>query len=121
PIESATRTVAMVFAHTIVDAPKNGAMSLAAAISDPRVETPTVKTMARSRRGCGRSSSTARTLEYGRFAAAKATDGGAGARSSGAGGAAARDARLLPVAGADGARADRPHAVAVPRPRLPGP
>src|SRR5687767_14086012 len=94
-------------------------MSRAAAISAPRVETPTVKTIARSRRRLGRSSGTARTLEYGRFGAAKGTDGRAGAGASGAGGAAPRDARLLPRSGADGARADPPHAVAVPRPRLP--
>ena len=40
PIDSATSTVAIVLAHTMVDAPKNGASSRAAAISAPRVDTP---------------------------------------------------------------------------------
>src|SRR5918995_905357 len=77
-MESATSTVAIVFAHTIVDAPKKGAMSRAAAISAPRVETPTVKTIARSRRRLVRS-----------------------------------------APGPHGPRADRPCAMAVPRPGLP--
>src|SRR5215207_9062653 len=54
-MESATRTTAIVFAHTIVDAPKNGAISRAAAISAPSVEVPTTKTSSSrggSRRAC---------------------------------------------------------------------
>src|SRR3954468_7263453 len=46
----------MVFAHTTVDAPKNGAISRAAAISAPRVAIPTAKTSSSSggsvRGGC---------------------------------------------------------------------
>src|SRR4051812_49855787 len=38
----------MVLAHTIVEAPKNGAISRAAAISAPSVEAPTTKTRASS-------------------------------------------------------------------------
>src|SRR5919106_290874 len=47
-MESATRTIAIVFAHTIVDAPKNGAISRAAAISAPSVALPTTKTSSSS-------------------------------------------------------------------------
>src|SRR3954447_10962605 len=43
-IESATRTVAMVLAHTMVLAPNHGASSRAAAISAPRLAMPTQKT-----------------------------------------------------------------------------
>src|ERR671910_689908 len=43
-MESATSTIAIVFAHTIVESPKNGAISLAAAISAPSVEVPTTNT-----------------------------------------------------------------------------
>ena len=49
-MDSATRTVAIVLAQTIVDAPKNGAISRAAAISAPRVDTPTEKTTRYRRR-----------------------------------------------------------------------
>src|SRR5215204_1982899 len=98
----------MVFAQTIVEAPKNGAMSLAAAISAPRVDTPTVNTIARSRRTLVRSASTAATLEYGRFGSVEGTDGGARAPSSGPRRPAPRHARLLPRARAVGPRPDRP-------------
>src|SRR3954447_4272599 len=47
-MESATSTTAIVFAHTIVEAPKNGAISRAAAISAPSVEDPTTKTSSSS-------------------------------------------------------------------------
>src|SRR5215210_480358 len=40
--------MAMVFAHTIVEAPKNGAISRAAAISAPSVEAPTTNTSSSS-------------------------------------------------------------------------
>ena len=40
--------MAIVFAHTIVDAPKNGALSRAAAISVPSVAIPTLKTRSSS-------------------------------------------------------------------------
>src|SRR5918993_4478150 len=43
-MESATRTIAIVFAHTIVESPKNGAIRRAAAISAPSVEVPTTNT-----------------------------------------------------------------------------
>src|SRR5215203_2785882 len=43
-MESATSTIAIVFAHTIVESPKNGAISRAAAISAPSVEVPTTNT-----------------------------------------------------------------------------
>ena len=44
PIESATRTTPIVFAQTIVEAPKNGAISRATAISAPSDPVPTTKT-----------------------------------------------------------------------------
>src|SRR5215207_6432223 len=108
----------MVFAQTIVEAPKNGAISLAAAISAPRVDTPTVNTIARSRRTLVRSASTAATLEYGRFGSAQ-PDGAARAPSPGARCPAPRHARLLSRAGAVGPRAHRPRPVAVPPAVLP--
>ena len=40
---SATRTIPIVFAQTIVEAPKNGAISRAAAISAPSEPVPTTK------------------------------------------------------------------------------
>src|SRR3954447_9665169 len=43
-MESATSTTAIVFAHTIVEAPKNGAIRRAAAISAPSVDAPTTNT-----------------------------------------------------------------------------
>src|ERR687893_2162219 len=45
---SATRTIAIVFAQTIVEAPKNGAISRAAAISAPSVDVPTTNTSSSS-------------------------------------------------------------------------
>ena len=55
PTDNATNTTAIVFAHTTVDAPKNGAINRAAAISAPNVDTPTTNTNTSSR---GRPSST---------------------------------------------------------------
>src|SRR3954447_18850582 len=47
-MESATSTTAIVFAHTIVEAPKNGAINRAAAISAPSVDAATTKTRSSS-------------------------------------------------------------------------
>jgi hypothetical protein len=44
PSERATSTTPIVFAQMIVEAPKNGAISRAAAISVPRLAVPTTKT-----------------------------------------------------------------------------
>src|SRR5215217_5523560 len=44
PTDNATRTTPIVLAQTIVEAPKNGATSRAAAISAPRLAAPTTKT-----------------------------------------------------------------------------
>jgi hypothetical protein len=53
--------MAIVFAHTIVEAPKNGAISRAAAISAPSVAVPTLKTSSSSggsvRRAAGEAAS----------------------------------------------------------------
>src|SRR4030095_11079650 len=46
---SATRTTPIVFAHTIVEAPKYGARRRASAISAPRLAAPTTKTTSSSR------------------------------------------------------------------------
>src|SRR3954447_6745845 len=48
PTDSDTSTTPIVFAHTIVDAPKNGAIRRAAAISAPSVAMPTEKTSSSS-------------------------------------------------------------------------
>src|SRR5215217_152258 len=50
-MDSATSTTAIVLAQMIVESPKNGAMSRAAAISVPRVETPTANTRTSSSPG----------------------------------------------------------------------
>src|SRR5215218_5885200 len=47
-MERATSTTAIVFAQTIVESPKNGAISRATAISDPSVADPTTKTSSSS-------------------------------------------------------------------------
>src|SRR3954447_6728582 len=47
-MDRATRTTAIVFAHTIVDAPKNGAISRAAAISEPSDAVPVTNTSSSS-------------------------------------------------------------------------
>src|SRR3712207_886866 len=113
----------MVLAQTIVDAPKNGAMSRAAAISAPRVETPTTKTSTRSRRcfvaTCGIRVSVPSAGRVPGDAAAGRADVRSGAGAPGARAAATGAARALSQAAADAARADPPHAVAVPHPRLP--
>ena len=43
-MESATSTIAIVLAQTIVEAPNHGASSRAAAISAPRLDAPTTNT-----------------------------------------------------------------------------
>src|SRR3954454_19198313 len=94
----------MVFAHTIVEAPKKGAISRAAAISAPSVEDPTTNTSSSSGgragasgaagTGGGAGSSAVATLRVWRGA----SDRGAGRRP--------RRARDPPVnGGRDGARA----------------
>ncbi len=43
-MDSATSTIAIVFAQTMVEAPNHGASSRAAAISAPRLDAPTTNT-----------------------------------------------------------------------------
>src|SRR4051812_20073154 len=122
-MDSATRTVPMVFAQTIVEAPKNGAISRAAAISAPSVETPTTNTSARSSlcsvAACGIAVSVPPPGMVPDRAAAGRPDVRSRARAPPAGAPAPEHARALSAPAPDAARADPPRALAVPGPRLP--